>query len=176
MKTTICILSYNNPSMTDRLFDNLNSTISTPHNTVVYDNGSDADKISKHTTHRGLTNCRMVGGFNEIIKIVNKEYTDSEYFWFFTNDCYFVTKEVDVLDNMLKKFNKYCQPFLHLQFNQTYFSSIKYERSDKKKSPDLERIKTDPTGSRSAKLITMGTLLQMLGKIRLYGYDIIFVL
>ena len=76
----------------------------------------------------------------------------------------------------LKKFNKYCQPFLHLQFNQTYFSSIKYERSDKKKSPDLERIKTDPTGSRSAKLITMGTLLQMLGKIRLYGYDIIFVL
>jgi len=129
MKTTICILSYNNPSMTDRLFDNLNSTISTSHNMVVYDNGSDADKISKHTTHRGLTNCRMVGGFNEIIKIVNNEYTDSEYFWFFTNDCYFVTKEVDVLDNMLKKFNKYpdigiLHPSLH-QDVSCEFSGVK---------------------------------------------------
>ena len=111
--------------MTDRLFDNLNSIIATPYNIIVYDNGSDADKISKHTTHRGLTNCRMVGGFNEIIKITNKEYPDSEYFWFFTNDCYFVTKEIDVLDNMLKKFNQYSDigilhPSLHEDVNVCY--------------------------------------------------------
>jgi glycosyltransferase involved in cell wall biosynthesis len=103
MKTTIGILSFNNPNYTDRLVENINKLIKINYQLIVFDNGSDKDKISKYTTHRCDDNVRMTGGFNNIIKSAN----EFDYIWFFTNDCYFVTEDVDPLENMLEKFIKY---------------------------------------------------------------------
>jgi GT2 family glycosyltransferase len=102
MKITIGILSYNNPSYTDRLVENIKDLINTDHSLIVYDNGSDLDKISKYTTHRTDTNVRMTGGFNNIIN----ESHSFDYIWLFTNDCYFETK-IDPLENMINKITKY---------------------------------------------------------------------
>lgn len=122
MKTTIGILNYNNPAFTDRLVENLNAIIKHSHTMIVYDNGSDEDKISKYTTHRSDINSRMTGGLNQIIKIANGDY---DYIWFFTNDCYFTTTDRDPLKNMLQKMEKYTDigilhPSMHQNVNVCY--------------------------------------------------------
>lgn len=106
MKTLIGILSYNSPLLTDRLVENIKSLVNLPYDLIVYDNGSLTDKVSKYTTSRGETNCRMTRGFNEIIKIAKESGQNYDYFWFFTNDCYFITK-IDPLQSMLQRMNKY---------------------------------------------------------------------
>jgi hypothetical protein len=102
MKTTIGILSYNNPLYTNRLVENIKQLVKIDYSLIVYDNGSDQDKISKYTTHRIDTNVRMTGGFNNIIN----ESDSFDYIWLFTNDCYFITNS-DPLENMLNKMKKY---------------------------------------------------------------------
>jgi hypothetical protein len=90
MKTVAVILSYNNPPMTDRLVENIKSVITKEMTLIVLDNGSDEDKVSKYTTHRISENCRMTGGFNKGIEIVEYEHPDYDNIWLFTNDCYFI--------------------------------------------------------------------------------------
>lgn len=105
-KPVLGILSYNNPIFTDRLVENIQSSFdASKYNMIVLDNGSDGDKISKYTTHKITTNCRMTCGFNKIIDIAN-EFYKYDHIWFFTNDCYFVKNtNGDILNNMLNKFS-----------------------------------------------------------------------
>jgi len=104
MKTVVLgVLSYNNPSYTDRLCDNIFSKIKEKYSLIVLDNGSDKDKISKNTTDIIENNRRMTGGFNSIIDIANIKFPTFDYIWFFTNDCYFTTDQ-DPLLNMLEKY------------------------------------------------------------------------
>lgn len=103
MKIILGILSYNNPIYTDRLVENLKSLIKIECEYIVFDNGSDSDKISQYTTHRSENNSRMTGGFNSIIDVS----FDYDYLWLFTNDCYITTNDIDPLDNMLSKYLKY---------------------------------------------------------------------
>lgn len=92
MKITACILSYNLPEATDELVENMKKMISKPpYDLVVFDNGSDPDKISKYTTHRIEKNKRLVGGFNECFKIAKDNKSD--YVWTLVNDIYFKTPE-----------------------------------------------------------------------------------
>lgn len=90
MKTIGAILSYNNPKMTDRLVENIRSMFKKDWTLIVMDNGSDEDKVSQYTTHRIKDNLRMVGGFNACIDFIEKEHSDYDNIWFFTNDCYFI--------------------------------------------------------------------------------------
>jgi len=105
-KIVIGILSYNNPSYTDRLYFNLKSVLKTECDIIVFDNGSDIDKISQFTTHRIENNCRMTCGFNHIIQAAMNSNTNLEYIWFFTNDCFFETS-IDPLHSMISSFEKY---------------------------------------------------------------------
>lgn len=107
MKTVAVILSYNNPSMTDRIVENMKSVIQGIMPTIVLDNGSDEDKISKYTTHRVSENTRMTGGFNKAIEIVEYEHPDYDNIWLFTNDCYFIPSDICPLESseaLLKKY------------------------------------------------------------------------
>jgi len=132
MKTLIAILSYNNPELTDRLVENLKLRINIPYDLMVYDNGSSPDKISKYTTNRGQKNCRMTRGFNEIIKLAKESGQDYNYFWFFTNDCYFVS-DTDPLENMLQKMSKYPNiGILHPSMDQNV--RVSYDIKNKKQS------------------------------------------
>jgi|688.fasta_scaffold553176_2 GT2 family glycosyltransferase len=106
MKTVIGILNYNNEKLTNRLVENLHTIANkTNKNIIVFDNGSEPNQISKYTTHRIETNCRMTCGFNHIIDIINQEHNDYDYIWFFTNDCFFNTTN-DPIEDMVEKFNK----------------------------------------------------------------------
>jgi hypothetical protein len=107
MKTIFFILSYNNPSMTDRLVENLKLVVKRDFILVVLDNGSDSDKTSKYTTHSINENIRMTGGFNKGIEIIEKEYDDYNNIWFFTNDCFFIDNGVCPLESSEKFLQKY---------------------------------------------------------------------
>jgi GT2 family glycosyltransferase len=107
MKTIFFILSYNNPSMTDRMVENLNLVVKGDFIMVVLDNGSDSDKTSRYTTHSIDKNVRMTGGFNEGIKIIEKEHSDYDNIWFFTNDCFFIDNGICPLESSEKFLQKY---------------------------------------------------------------------
>lgn len=106
MKTVLMILSYNNPSMTDRLVENISRIFSRKVPMIILDNGSDKDKVSKYTTHQIEENLRMTGGFNHGIRIVQKEFSDYDNIWLFTNDCYFIPTDqcpLESSETLLKK-------------------------------------------------------------------------
>lgn len=107
MRTVGIILSYNNPSMTDRLVENIKENVKKKFDYIVLDNGSDEDKVSKYTTHKIEKNCRMTRGFNEGISIIEKEYPDYDNIWFFTNDCFFVSNDscpLESCENFLERY------------------------------------------------------------------------
>jgi hypothetical protein len=109
MKTIGIILSYNNPTMTDRLVENINTVFKKNLRFIVLDNGSDVDKISSYTTHKIEKNCRMTRGFNHGIEIIEKEFPDYDNIWFFTNDCYFLASESCPLESSENFIQKYPQ-------------------------------------------------------------------
>jgi hypothetical protein len=111
MKTIGLVLSYNNPAMTDRLINSIKRVFHNRMELVVLDNGSDPDKVSDYTTHLITENCRMTGGFNRGIEIIQTEYPDYDNIWFFTNDCYFILYDdklvhcpLDIAESLLKKY------------------------------------------------------------------------
>lgn len=109
MKTIGAILSYNNPEMTNRLVENIKATFKQDFTFIVFDNGSDKDRVSEYTTHRIEENCRMTGGFNHCIKIIEEEQPDYDNIWFFTNDCYFNETEICPLESAEALLKKYPQ-------------------------------------------------------------------
>lgn len=104
MKIVAIVLSYNVPEVTDRLVENLRS-LCRDLDIVVYDNGSDEDKLSKYTTHRSLRNSRMTRGFNSALFVAGHDYPDHAK-WLFTSDCYFIT-QANPVANSLKWLEKY---------------------------------------------------------------------
>lgn len=89
---TACILNYNFPEITDNLVENIKEKNKNfKYNLVVFDNGSDEDKISKYTTHRVEINERMIGGFNYCLQIAKE--MKSDFVCLMTNDIYFMTDE-----------------------------------------------------------------------------------
>ena len=109
MITIGAILSYNNPVMTDRLVENIQKTFSKEFKFIVFDNGSNRDKVSKYTTHSISNNVRMTGGFNYCIDIIEKEYPEYDNIWFFTNDCYFMHSDLCPLVSSEALLEKYPQ-------------------------------------------------------------------
>lgn len=98
-KVTCCILSYNLPEATDRLYNNFKEKVKkTNCELIVFDNGSDPDKISKYTTHRINKNLKMTGGLNECLKICKKN--NSYYVWLMVNDILIKTEEP--IENMIE--------------------------------------------------------------------------
>lgn len=98
MKITACILSYNLPEATDRLVENMKQMITKPsYDLVVFDNGSDPDKVSKYTTHRIEKNTRMTGGLNHCLQI--SKNNNSDFVWLLVNDIIF--KEPEPLESMM---------------------------------------------------------------------------
>src|SRR5208282_2679271 len=91
MKLVAFILSYNLPSLTDKIWSQLCNLHSWNENErlFVFDNGSDKDKISIHTTHRSETNRRSTGGWNECMRIARE--MKAENVWLISNDIEFVT-------------------------------------------------------------------------------------
>jgi len=124
MQTIGLILSYNNPSMTDRLVENIKDKFKIPFNYIVLDNGSDKDKISKYSTHFLDINVRMTRGFNEGIKIIEREFPEYDNIWFFTNDCYFVSDNCPLSssETFLIKYPEIgiLHPSLHNEVNVCY--------------------------------------------------------
>lgn len=108
MKTIGLVLSYNNPAMTNRLVENIwNEFTREFTELIVLDNGSDKDKVSEYTTHYIDKNCRMTGGFNHGIELIEKEHPDYDNIWFFTNDCYFEhngTCPLTVAESFIEKY------------------------------------------------------------------------
>jgi hypothetical protein len=104
MKIITAILSYNMPSITDSLHKQLLSLIKFPNNEfIVFDNGSDNDKVANCTTHRIDKNTRLTGGMNNILKIAKEKNAD--FLWLCTNDIsVFSTK--DPIENMIKIFKE----------------------------------------------------------------------
>lgn len=107
MKTIGLILSYNAPTITDRLVDSIRSVVKTEFPLVVLDNGSDKDKISKYATHFILKNCRMTRGFNHGLREVESLYPDYDNVWLFTSDCYFDNSAVCPVQSTHAYLNKY---------------------------------------------------------------------
>jgi GT2 family glycosyltransferase len=87
------VLSYNVPEATDRLVANLQEKCQSDWPLIVVDNGSDPDKISRHTTDRVLRNNRMTGGFNYGLQVAQRQHPSADAYWFFTHDCYFVSDQ-----------------------------------------------------------------------------------
>ena len=98
MRITIGILSYNMPHLTDALYAELRQLVKVESTFVILDNGSDADKIAKATTHRFDDNKRLTGGMNRILDIAK----GSDYVWLCTNDITFTTS-ADPVASMLAK-------------------------------------------------------------------------
>jgi GT2 family glycosyltransferase len=100
MKTTIGILSYNMPHLTDTLYEQLRGLVRSQVEYVVVDNGSDADKVAKCTTHRFADNKRLTGGMNRILDAAK----GSDFVWLCTNDIS-VSPTIDVcpVELMLRK-------------------------------------------------------------------------
>lgn len=103
MKILVGILSYNMPNLTESLFNQLNLIIKYPAEYVVYDNGSDVEKIAKCTTHRSDINTRLTGGMNKILEIAKERNVD--YCWLCTNDIQFQYNK-DPLQSMVSKCEK----------------------------------------------------------------------
>lgn len=100
MKIVIGILSYNMPELSDSLYNQLKKIVRIPVEYIVYDNGSDLDKIAKCTTHRIDHNTRLTGGMNEILKITKEKKAD--YCWLCTNDIQF-QYNTDPIQSMISK-------------------------------------------------------------------------
>lgn len=98
MKNTIGILSYNMPNLTDTLVEQIKELVKIPYELIVFDNGSDSDKVSKNTTNRKDNNTRLTGGMNAILDLAK----GSDNVWLCTNDIAFKTDN-DPLESLLNK-------------------------------------------------------------------------
>lgn len=137
MKTIGLILSYNAPVMTDRLCESIGSAMPL----IVVDNGSDPDKISRFTTDRIQTNCRMTKGFNWGLDLVEEQYHETyDNIWLFTHDCYFTgtadpvavahahlkaNPDVGILHPSLSNTVKVCYPNVVNNGHQTGLADVK---------------------------------------------------
>jgi GT2 family glycosyltransferase len=69
MKTLVVILQYNTHELTDSLYETLKPYEEDIYETIVVDNGSHKDKISKYTTHALDENVFYGGGVNVILDL-----------------------------------------------------------------------------------------------------------
>ncbi len=99
MKAAIVILNYNLPELTDSLCEDLIQRSRCDYDLFVIENGSAADNLSKHCTHRLEENRWISGGFNYG---VSAALDSGEYdaVWLLHNDVSF-DQEGDVLSYLL---------------------------------------------------------------------------
>jgi hypothetical protein len=90
MKILSCILSYNMPQITNHLYEQLIRLTNSKEKIIVFDNGSDKNKVSEYTTFLADTNTKLTGGMNFILSIIKKHFYDSfDAYWLMTNDINF---------------------------------------------------------------------------------------
>jgi len=78
MKSLVSILHYNTPQYTDPLYEMLKPYERDDYDTIIIDNGSDKNKMSKYTTYSSSTNEFYGGGLDMIMKLfIDKVEYDS---------------------------------------------------------------------------------------------------
>ena len=97
-KIGVGILSHNNPVLIDEFYAHLRPRIDKSVDFVVFDNGSDKDKIAKCTTHGISTNKFFTMGLNRMLLIL-RQY---DYIWLCVNNFKVKTDGDPVMSMLLK--------------------------------------------------------------------------
>lgn len=84
-KSLIVILHYNTVEYTDTIYNILKPYENDDYDLLVFDNGSDPDKISKYTTHKIEENCYFGGGYDLVMNYM-LEHTEYDSMMMMSSD------------------------------------------------------------------------------------------
>ena len=138
-KLAIIITSFNLPSLTDRLVEQVQRSIGFPYELFVFDNGSEKGKISKYTTHRVEKNIGLSKGIDYIYNIA-KTNKNIDAYWFLCNDIV-LDKNVDYLEELVKFYNELSKKYKIACITPSVYPSEEYPISSQMKRQSNSRFR-----------------------------------